>query len=248
MNYRCIIADDRITDRDLLQLLLERTGMVDIVAVCSNGMEAYQAITSFQVDLVITDVDMPYLTGIELVKSLRQQPVFIFVSAFNEYAADGFELDVADFIVKPLQQERLLRALEKARKFITLKQQPVEMASFSYKNNPDGRFFIRVSDGLICLHESEIVYLESAGNFSKIYTLSGECHITLVSLKNMVLQLPEDNLIRIHRQYVVNLQHIRDIEPAAVKMCGLQALPLAQAHRQEVLDRVDPKTIHRHIT
>ena len=167
LKYKCIIADDRNIDRDLLQLLLERTGMVDIVATCRNGMEAYQAITTMETDLVITDVDMPQLNGIELVKSLSVQPVFIFVSAYSEYASQGFELDVADFIVKPVQQERLLRALEKAKKFIALKHDAAIAIHDPTKISPDGRFFIRVSEGLISLHPSEIIYMESAGNFSK---------------------------------------------------------------------------------
>jgi len=248
MKYKCVIADDSMLERDLLQMLLLKTGLVDIVAACSDGMQAYHAITRQEVDLVVTDIDMPEMNGLELVKSLKQQPVFIFVSAHKEYASDGFDLDVADFILKPLQIERLLRALDKAGKMISLKRQDiVAMPPITVDDEQHGHFFIRVADGLVQLHHSMITHIESAGNFSKVFTTNGDAHLTLISLKSLLLQLPKDWMIRVHRQYAVNIRHITNVEQASVKLGGVITLPLTRQYRQDLVEKVASKTLHRGI-
>lgn len=248
MKYRCVIADDSVLALDLLQMQLEKTGMVEIVAACKDGMEAYKAITEGEVDLVFTDVDMPYLNGLQLVKSLKQQPVFIFISSHGEYAVNGFELDVADFILKPVQMERLLRALEKAKTLLTLKQGTTASPSFSVAEVQDDHIFIRVSDGLVQLYYSSITYIESAGNFSRINTTTGETHLTLVSLKNLLVQLPEEWFVRVHRQYLVNIRQITNIDPASVRIMARVSIPLGAPFRQELLDRVAARTIQRNVS
>lgn len=245
MKYRCVIADDNMLERDVLQLLLDKTGMADIVACCTDGLEAYQVLSTREVDIVFTDVDMPHLNGLELVKSLKQQPVFVFISSHAEYAVDGFELDVADFILKPVLMERLLRALDKAKAFVDLKKKVAGLAEASLPQIRDDHFFIRTSDGLVQLHDADITHIESAGNFSKIYTIQGHCHLTLVSLKNLMLQMPGDWLARVHRQFLVNIRQVNHIETASVKVGGVHKIPLSTQYRQELLDKVAGRIVQR---
>lgn len=244
MKYRCVIADDSILERDILQLLLEKTGLVEIIAVCSNGLEAYQVLDSQQTDIVFTDINMPHLNGLELVKSLKQPPVFVFISGHAAYALDGFDLDVADFILKPVLMERLLRALEKAKAFVELRKKEATEPQLLPEIKGD-YFFIRTSDGLVRIEHNTISHIEAAGNFSKIYTVQGHCHLTLVSLKSMAAQLPE-SLIRVHRQYLVNARQIDQIEAASVKVGGMHVIPLSNQYRQPLIDRVAIHVLQRH--
>ena len=248
MKYKCVIADDNTLERDTLQLLLEKTGMVDVIACCKDGLEAYQILSEREVDIVFTDVDMPGLNGLELVKSLKNQPVFVFISAHASYAIDGFELDVADFILKPVQMERLLRALGKAKPFVSLKKNLYGEAENSLPKIEGDQFFIRTSSGLVQINHADITHIESAGNFSKIYTVQGHCHLTLVSLKNLVVQLPETWLVRIHRQFIINIRQISQIETASVKVAGIHNIPLSPQYRQELMDKVGDKIVRRSIT
>lgn len=244
MRYRCIIADDNILERDLLQLLLERTGLVEIIAVCNDGLEAYQVLNTRQTDIVFTDINMPHLNGLELVKSLKQQPVFVLISAHAMYAVDAFDLDVADFILKPVLMERLLRALDKATAFLELRRkETTDRQALPYLRGD--YFFIRTSDGLVRIDHNTISHIEAAGNFSKIYTVQGHCHLTLVNLKSMIAQLP-DSLIRVHRQYLVNVHKIDQIEAAAVKVAGVHVIPLSNQYRQALSNRVAAHVIQRH--
>lgn len=245
VKYKCIIADDNMLERDLLQVLLERTGMAEIVASCKDGLEAYQAINTHEVDLVFTDVDMPQLNGLELVKSLKQQPVFVFISSHAEYALDGYELDVADFILKPVQMERLLRALEKAKAFVQLKRSEAAQQHPPVHEVQGEQFFIRASEGLVQLQLADITHMESMGNFSKIYTVQGGCHLTLVSLKSLSAQLPSEWMVRVHRQYIINIRQINSIDAASVKVGGVYSIPLGSPYRQELMDKVAAKTILR---
>lgn len=243
VKYKCVIADDNMLERDLLQLLLDRTGMAEIVAVCRDGMEAYQAINSNEVDIVFTDVDMPLLNGLELVKSLKQQPVFVFISAHAEYALDGYDLDVADFIMKPVQMERLLRAFDKAKAFVLLKKSETRHPQVHEVRGE--QFFIRASEGLVQLQLADITHMESMGNFSKIYTVQGDCHLTLVSLKSLSAQLPAEWMVRVHRQYIINIRQITSIDAASVKVGSGHSIPLGSPYRQELMDKVAAKTILR---
>lgn len=233
-------------ERDVLQMLLEQTGMVEITAVCKDGLEAYRILSSEEVDIVFTDVDMPHLNGLELVKSLKQQPVFVFISAHAEYALDGYELDVADFILKPVQMERLLRALEKAKAFVALKKSEEGQENTPVQQIEGDHVFIRTSEGLVRLLLADITHVESMGNFSRVYTISGDNYLTLVSLKSLAAQLPAESLLRVHRQYLVNIRQVSYIDAASVKVGGTYTIPLGSPYRQELMDRVASRTIQRH--
>lgn len=245
--YKCLIADDNEMERDVMQMHLEKIGQFDIVALCENGLIAQQVLSSNEIDIVFSDIDMPELSGISLLRSLKKPPVFIFVSAHPEYAVESYNLDVIDFVVKPVTLERILRSANKAIEYIELKNQSGTKQDSATLENDD-YFFIRESNDLVKLHFEDVAYIESMGDFSKIFTLNDKRHITLVSLKNLEVQLPASCFTRIHKQYIVNHNHISAISVDELVVNNKYTLPLSQSLRQSLLDKVVAKKIvTRHV-
>jgi len=243
--YTCIIADDNLLHRDLLALHLSRIGRLEIRASCTNGLEAYRFLTEEPVDIVFSDVNMPELSGLQLVKSLQSAPVFVFASDYPEFAAESYELDVIDYIVKPVSFERLLKAVNKAIEYIELKKLAAEKPAMQ-PNAAEDYFFIRESSEIVKLRFEDVAYIESMGNFSKIYLVSGRFHVALVILKNLENQLPASFFIRVHKQYIINHAHLSSIGAGDITLCEKYTIPLSQSYRQCVLDKlVEHKIVNR---
>lgn len=241
--YTCLIADDKLIQRDVMQLHLKKIANLRIAAVCANGLEAYEALLREPVDIVFSDIHMPELTGMELLKSLKTPPVFIFISDYPEYAAESYALDVIDYIVKPVTFERLLKAVNKAIEYIELKKQVNTPAGV------DDHFFIRESSDMVKLRFAEVLYIESMGNFSKIHMLAGKPHLALVILKNLESQLPAGMFTRVHKQYIINHAFIASIGAGDITLQGNVNVPLSQSYRQAIMDKVvQGKIVNRNIS
>jgi two-component system LytT family response regulator len=244
MSYRCLVADDNLIDRDLIIKYLSKIDNIQVVAACTDGREAANILAHESVDILFSDIDMPYLSGMGLVKSLKQSPVVVFITSHVEYAIEGFNLDVVDFVVKPLTFDRFYKSVNKAVEYLSFKK------TFNDKNDIGNEgvhdinenigaehFFIKETNGITRIHYSEVLYIESMGDYSKIFTSGGK-HITLVSLKNMEKQLPGHLFKRIHKQYMVNLDHIVTITSSEVLLSDKQSIPISAVARQEVIDRL----------
>lgn len=247
VKYNCLIADDNMLERDALEMHLKKMPQLEITAVCENGLEALQAITSGDFDLVFSDIEMPELSGFGVLKSLKKAPVFVFISSHGEFAIESYNLDVIDFIVKPVTFERLLKAVNKATEYLELKRTTSLKEPVAAMEN-DTYFFIKESNDLVKLAYEQVAYIESMGDFSKIFTIDDKRHITLVSLKNLELQLPPDYFTRIHKQYIINHHHITAISVDEVKIAGKYLVSLSQSLRQELMNKVvNKKVVTRHI-
>ncbi len=244
---KCIIADDNIIDRDLLEMHLSKLPQFEIVATCKDGFEAQQVVSAQDIDVVFSDIDMPVLNGINFLKTLKKAPVFIFVSSHSEYAVESYNLDVIDFIVKPATFERLLKSANKAIEYLDLKSAPPATQGATTLEK-DNYFFIRESNDLVKLHFEDVAYIESMGDFSKIFTLQDKKHITLVSLKNLEQQLPPEFFSRIHKQYIINHNHISAISNDELTIAGKHLLSLSPSYRLTLLDKVvNKKIVTRHL-
>ncbi len=247
MTYRCLVADDNLIDRDLILSYLKKLGSIKIVAVCSDGHEAAIALQKNTIDIVFSDIDMPDLTGIALKKGLKTPPVFVFITSHAEYAVESFNLDIVDFVVKPLTFERFYKAANKAIEYLELKKaasktnglaahKPDQVLQMQNNSSAD-YFFIKETQGITKLRYSEVLYIESLGDYSKIFSLEN-MHVTLVNLKNLEKQLPNWGFMRIHKQIIVNVDHVVTITATEAHLSGRQVVPLSAVYRQELVDRV----------
>ncbi|TCD26487.1 response regulator transcription factor [Pedobacter psychrodurus] len=248
MTYSCLIVDDNEIERDAIEMHLRKIPSLNIIAVCSNGIEASQILATTTVDIVYSDIDMPELSGMDLLKSLKKQPLFIFITSFSEYAAESFNLDALDFIVKPATFERILKATNKAIEYIELRKQvsklPVENLNSDDKKDDD-YFFFRETKGITKLKYNDVIYIESMGDFSKLFT-SSDKHVILVSLKNLEKQLPSRIFSRVHKQYIININHIVTLTNHEVHLNHNFLVPISASNRQELLEKsIDKKILSR---
>lgn len=250
MSYTCIVADDDTMERELLISLLEKIPAVSIVASCASALEVMNVLHRHKADIVFSDIDMPDMSGMELLKSLPQAPAFVFITSYPDYAAESYELDAVDYIVKPVTLSRLTRAVNKTVEYLTHKQQatghPTAEAPFAPGEKGNDSFYIKETKGYTRLLYSQVVYIESMGDFCRICTTEGKIHIVLVSLKNIETQLPEDSFVRVQKQFIINIHHIRTITTDTIEMTNGHEVLYSTYYKQKLLDKtVNMKLISR---
>ncbi len=244
--FKCLIADDNILERDLIEMYLSKMRDFDVVAKCSNGLEVLKAINNYEIDLVFSDIEMPELTGLSVLSALKNPPVFIFISSYSEYATESYNLDVVDFILKPVAQERFRQSVKKATQYLELKKNLAEHAGI-YDPSTEDYFFILETKDLVKLNYDEVFYMESMGDFSRIYTINQKQHISLVSLKSLETQLPDNTFTRVHKQYLINHRLVSAITPDEIVLTNNSRVPVSNNYRQALLDKVvKNRLIKRH--
>jgi len=227
MNIKCIIVDDEPIARDILKGYIEQVPYLTLVASCEDAFEAMEALKMKDVDLIILDINMPRLTGFEMLRSLKKYPAVIITSAYPEYALEGFELSVTDYLLKPFSFPRFVQATEK----VTGKT----------SENPTGqeeeRFVMVKSDKkLTKVFFDDIGYIEAYGNYIFIYT-GQERIMSKQTLTQFEQQLPASRFTRIHKSYVASLKAIKYLEGNEVSIAG-KKLPVGKVYRESLLSKL----------
>lgn len=219
--YRVLIVDDEEPARDLLVSYAEKMTQLEVVAVFSNALDAKRKIDQGGVDILLTDIQMDDLTGIDLVKTLKHQPVTIFTTAYSEYALEGYELDVIDYVVKPISFQRFCKAIDKAVELIQFtKEVPVSDIGESKTVAPSKAtdfFFVKTNRKMVKVRYDEILFVESFGEYVKFHT-QNDVLLALQTTSFMEEMLPANDFLRIHRSCIVNLNHIEEVEGNMVKI------------------------------
>jgi len=208
MKINCLIVDDEQYARKLLSGYIEKIPHLHLSGEAKNAMEALQLLQESHVDLMFLDIQMPDLTGLELIKSLHSKPVVIFTTAYKEYAVDGYQLYVVDYMMKPISFERFVQGINKAAEMIRLRSgNGVPAASPSSQEGKESRFITLKADYKIYkVKLDEIFYIEGLKEYVTYYTTHRK-YIVLESLQKLDEKLPA-NFIRVHRSYIVNTDHI----------------------------------------
>jgi len=251
--YTAIIADDNLIERDALALHLSRIKDLTVLAECSNGEETAAFLKKKSVDIVFSDIDMPRLNGIDLLKGISKPPVFIFVSSYPEYAAESYNLDAIDYIVKPASFERVQKAIDKAIEYIEIKSNTklysekvvadAPMIEIGSQVSTENFFFIKENNNYNKLNIHDITHIESMGDFSKIHTVGQKKFVVLVSLKNIEKQLSAKIFRRVHRQFIVNLLHVSTVNHAEILLLDKTAIPVSTSYRQSLIESVVEKKL-----
>jgi DNA-binding LytR/AlgR family response regulator len=222
----CLLIDDEPLSRDVLRKYIQEVSDLEVVAECSNAIEATHLLNQKQVDILFLDINMPGLSGISFARSLTVSPLIIFTTAYPEYAVEGFELEATDYLVKPYSFERFLKAVNRALEMLRENHVP---------GDAGGKILVKSDKKLYALPFAEIHYIEGQGDYIRIHTsqLKLMVHDTL---KNFLESLPATDFMRIHKSYVVRLKHIEFLEGNQVRVKG-QNLPVSPAQREELLER-----------
>lgn len=231
MKIKCLLVDDEPPAVDLMTTYIERVDDLEIVGRCSNAIEAFGFLQKTKVDLLFLDIHMPKMTGLDLIRSLHDRPKIIVMTAYREFAADGFDLDVLDYIVKPVSFERFLKAIAKYNQYTLLRQADTpEQAPDAFEK---AYMYFKVNKQVKKVFLKDIVYVESIKDYVKIVT-TDKSLITYQRLSYMEEKLPENKFLRIHKSYIVAIDRISGYNNDLINIEGHE-LPLGRSYKQNFL-------------
>lgn len=233
MKVKCLVVDDEPLARDLMRSHLEKLENFEIVAECADAMKALQALRNHSVDLMFMDIQMPQITGIDFLKTLRNPPKVIVTTAYREYALDGFELDVVDYLLKPITFNRFLKAVNKYYQLSREATQDV-LPSFDAAQPNEAFIYVKENKKVIKVHLNEILYVEGLSEYVQIYTENKKI-ITKTSMINMEEKLPDADFIRIHKSYIVSISKIEAFTSNSIEVPGKE-LPIGRSYKNSVLE------------
>ena len=209
---QCLIIDDEPLSRKVLEKFLEELPGLELVGSCSNAFSARPVLQEQSVDLMLLDINMPKMSGISFLKTLLNPPLVIFTTAYPEYALEGYELNVVDYLMKPIGFDRFLRAVNKAEEIFRMKK------SAQIPSSKD-RLFVKADKKLYRLSFDEILFLESYGDYVKIHTTE-KVLVALGRLKTFLEELPGDSFFQVHKSFVIPLSKIEYVEGHQLKIAG----------------------------
>jgi DNA-binding LytR/AlgR family response regulator len=230
MEIKGLIVDDEPLARNVIQEYAKKIPSLTIIGECDDAICAHQQLQKKHVDLLFLDINMPKLTGIEFLKTLKNPPLVIFTTAYSEYALDGFELNVIDYLKKPFSFERFCKAYFRAEEQLLLKKS-VQRPDIREKHHDF--LFIKSDKKTIKVKISDICYIEGLGDYIKLY-MTDKKLVTNLSMKKIENLLPENQFYRIHKSFIISLDKIELIEGNMVKINNVK-LPVGNSFRQNFM-------------
>jgi len=230
----CIIVDDEPLAREGLAGYVQDTDFLRLKASCENPLQLIKLLTEEPVDLVFLDIHMPKMTGIDFLKITTRPPLVIIISAFPDYALDGFRFNVLDYLLKPITFEHFFKAASRAREYQQLvgnSHQPSiqKSAAADY-------FFIKCANRYEKIFFNDILYIEALQNYVSIFTSRGR-YIALLLMKTLEENLDSKSFIRVHKSYIVSIDKIESIENNELKIQSYK-IPVSRNYREQVMERV----------
>jgi DNA-binding LytR/AlgR family response regulator len=233
--YNVLIVDDEYLAQKLLQDYVSKVDSLHLVATCSNAFEAMNALKNNQVDIMFLDIQMPELTGLELVKSLKNKPSIIFTTAYSEYAVDAFNLSVVDYLLKPFDFPRFMQAVNKA---IGAEMPDLQGADAKHDTISHSNDFITVKADykLYKINYDDLLFIEGQHEYVTFHTLQRRI-TALYALKDLEEILPKDKFVRVHKSYIVSFKQIQDLDKSDVTVAG-NKIPVGASYRDVLLSRL----------
>ena len=229
MKIKCIIIDDEPLGAEVIEAHLKEFPNMELKESFTNPLEALSIIESGEIDVVFIDINMPKMNGLDFIRSIEQSPYFIITTAYREYAVESFDLDVLDYLVKPIPFTRFLKSINKlSQKFITDKSEDVQQTvekSF---------IFLKVDKKLIKIKFEDIFFIESLKDYIKVFTKSGE-YLAHKSLSGITEELPKTQFLRLHRSFTVALDKIQALEGNSVLVTN-KRIPIGRKYLNHAKD------------
>jgi len=227
----CIVIDDSKMARTAIKLLISQVDFLTLKKECASSIEGFNYLKTEEVDLVFLDVEMPGMTGVELIKNLQKPPIIILVTSKRDYAVEAFELNVADYLIKPVTLPRFLVAVERAKELFDNRDQKLE-----FDEKEKDYIFVRSNSVLNRIKLKDILYVQALGDYVNIYT-SGKRFMVHSTLRSMEERLPSNKFFRLHRSYLISLDHIDIIEEGTAYV-EKHAIPIGEQYKKELLKKL----------
>lgn len=241
---KAIIIDDESLATEIIKDYLQAfTGQVEVLAICNNGFEGFKAIQRYQPDLVFLDIQMPKLTGFELLELLEEPPLIIFTTAFDQYALKAFEQNAVDYLLKPFSQERFEQSVNKALQMNRQQDNsPLKALQKSVQEEKQllDRVVVKTGNKIKILKTSQLYYLEAEDDYVRIVAEEGK-YLKQATMKYFEQHLPDTEFVRIHRSYLVNVTQIHQVEPLektshVARLKSGDKLPVSKSGYQKLKD------------
>lgn len=230
MKTKCVIIDDEPLAIELIKTHVSNLAQLEIVACCNNAMEAFDILKTQEVDLLFLDIQMPVLTGIDFLKSLNNPPKVIFTTAYREYAIEGYELDVVDYLLKPISFNRFFKAINKYFKTIETKKETE--TTISRPDKTEDYMYVNMNKKHYKIMFDDILYAESLKDYVKIHTLENS-FTTKEKISDFELKLPSQ-FLRTHRSYIVNTQKVTAYTAQDVEIDAIE-IPIGISYKKQVM-------------
>jgi DNA-binding LytR/AlgR family response regulator len=235
----CVVADDEQLARGIIEDYIQKVDRLHLLASCSNGAAVYNILKNQPVDLLFLDIQMPQLTGIELLRTLNQPPPVVLTTAYREFALEGYELNVIDYLLKPISFDRFLKAVDKFESIrnpgtITPGNSPAD----DIDKDRQTFIYIKSDKKMIRILLKDILYVEGLKDYVKIQT-TDKAVITYQTLGSFEQRLPANRFLRVHRSYIISLDHITAYSQTLIEI-GKAGIPIGSSYSKEVLTRLTP--------
>jgi two-component system LytT family response regulator len=239
LNISCLIVEDEPLARNLLTEYVRKVSYLNLVKACSGPLEAMDVLRTTSVDLLFLDVQMPEITGISFLKSLQKKPLVILTTAYSEYALEGYELDITDYLLKPITFERFLKAVDKANQRLStgIPVQSDKPAS----ETPSPFIFVKDGTKLVKIRWDDILYVEGLKDYVTIHTRTQKV-ISLQRLKVLEEQLPTDKFIRVHNSFIVALDAIDSVHKDKIQI-GNASVPVGDTYKKAFREFIEGRQI-----
>jgi DNA-binding LytR/AlgR family response regulator len=237
-----LIVDDEPLALDILEAYISRLPDLNLVQRCNNAIEANEALKNNSIDLMFLDIQMPQLTGVEFLKSLTKPPLVVFTTAYSNYAIESYELNVVDYLLKPIPFDRFMKAVNKATEQIELHHKAEHVAEETH-HEPDGpdHFFVKSDKKFVRIKYHDILYIEGLKDYV-IIRMDSSRVITLQTMKSLEERMPSNLFRRIHRSYIVNVDRITAIDGNMVELLEkgvAKHIPIGKNYRDELLEMIE---------
>ena len=227
----CIIVDDEPLAQDVIERYINNMNELTLLKKCLNALEAFEVLHTEPVDLMFLDISMPVISGIDFLRSLRKSPAVIITTAYPDFAVQGYELDVMDYLVKPISMERFMKAVNKV-----IERYKAPVASIQKQNIRVDYMFVKSDQKLIKIKFADIEYIEGMKDYVKIFTRE-RMIVTLHTMKFFEANLPSNEFARAHKSYIINLDSIKSIAGNEVEL-RQQKLPIGSSYKENLLSKI----------
>lgn len=237
MKTKCLLVDDEPLAMDILEEYIAQVPDLELIGRCDNAIEANAFLRKNEVDLIFLDIEMPQLTGIEFLKTLENIPNVIFTTAHRHYAYEGYELDVLDFLLKPVSFGRFLKAINKLHREHTTEDATEENEEATATNETMTFIYVKEDKRLVKIYMEDVLYIESLKDYVCIYTKDRKV-ITKQQISYLEQKLPDDAFIRIHRSFIVAIRKIKAFNATQIEVENGRELSIGRSYKNEVVKRL----------
>ena len=231
--YNVLIIDDELLARTLLTDYVGKIPQLKLLAACPNAVEAISILQTQQVDILLTDIEMPDISGIDFARTLKQMSAIIFTTAYSEYAVEGFELNAVDYLLKPISFSRFVQALNKAMGLVDSQAKPSTIVKGEATTDHKDYIFIKADYKIYKVNYDDLLFIEGQSEYVTFHTTTRNI-TAYYALKNLELELPEPRFIRVHKSYIVSIKHIEYVEGHILHVAD-HKIPIGASYRDGVV-------------